>query len=111
MRAAVYEQTEIRTYQSRRVGVLPLANAACAVAAAVYVLCAALSVGAPEVLVVLFGPWFHNIRPDVLAYGQGSMTLGQWVLGFFTFSGAVWLAAGAMAWLYNRWTRPAHEHV
>ena len=85
--------------------VTPLANAATAVALIGYLVCAAISVVAPDVLVWFFGSWLHGLSLEPLRPAGAWFRADTFVVGLITFGGTVWLAAAATAWLYNRWSR------
>ncbi|MSQ28219.1 MAG: hypothetical protein EXR51_08795 [Dehalococcoidia bacterium] len=53
---------EAPAVQVHHIRPVALANATAAVAAAAYLICLALSVFAPGLLMALFSPWFHNVR-------------------------------------------------
>src|SRR4051794_13220291 len=85
-----------------RLDVMALANAAAAIGVVAYLICAALALVAPDLLMGLFQSWAHGIsvaalRPPTTGFGAGSFAIG-----LVTFGGAVWLATAATAWLYDR---------
>lgn len=84
---------------------VPLANAAAAVAAAGYLLCALVSILAPELLITFFRPWFHGFALEALRPAGAWFQLSDFVSGLITFTATTWLALAAFAWLYNAWVR------
>ncbi len=88
-----------------RLGVVPLANATSAVALVGYLICAALSIAAPDVLVWFFQPWLHGLSLAPLRPAGAWFRPGEFVVGLVTFAGTVWLATAAIAGLYNAWVR------
>jgi hypothetical protein len=86
-----------------RLDVTALANAATTVGAVAYLICAALALVAPDLLMGLFQTWAHGISVAALRPATPGFGAGAFAIGLVTFSGAVWLATAATAWLYNRW--------
>ena len=96
------------TVESERgtvLAVTPLANAATAVALTGYLVCAAISVVAPDVLMWFFGSLVHGLSLEPLRPAGAWFRADTFVVGLITFGGTVWLALAATAWLYNRWSR------
>ena len=89
---------------ARRLNVVPLANAAAFVALAAYLICAALSFVAPDLLMWVFQSWAHSLALEPLRTTGPSFRPLELVVGLVTFGGLVWLAAAAVARLYNAWT-------
>lgn len=87
-----------------RLDVTALANAATTVGAVAYLICAALALVAPDLLLGLFQSWAHGISVAVLRPANPGFGAGAFTIGLATFSGAVWLATATTAWLYNRWS-------
>lgn len=85
--------------------VAPLANAASAVALIGYLICAALSIVAPDVLMWFFGSWIHGLSLELVRPAGAWFRADTFVVGLITFGGPVWLAVAGTAWLYNRWCR------
>jgi hypothetical protein len=87
-----------------RLEVIPLANAAAVVALAAYVICAALSFVAPDLLMGVLQSWAHSLALEPLRTTGPSFRPIELVVGLVTFGGTVWLATAAVARLYNAWT-------
>lgn len=88
-----------------RVDVTALANAAATVGAVAYLICATLSLVAPDLLLGIFQTWAHGISVEALRPTSIGFSAGAFAIGLVTFSAAVWLATAATAWLYNRWAK------
>lgn len=86
-----------------RLGVVPLANAAAVVALVGYLICAAVSIVAPDVLVWFFQTWLHGLSLAPLRPAGAWFRPDEFVVGLITFAGTVWLATAAIAELYNAW--------
>jgi hypothetical protein len=84
-----------------RLAVVSLASAAALVGAGAYVICLALSVVAPDLLLGILQSWAHSISVAPLRAESAAFQPGSAVVGLLTFSGFVWLATAATAWLYN----------
>ena len=93
-----------RTGIAGRLEVVPLANAATAVALVAYVICAALNVLTPDAVAWLFQSWSHGLSLDPLRAAGPAFQPVPFVAGLVTFGGTVWLATAAVARLYNAWT-------
>lgn len=89
--------------ESARLAAVPLANAATVVALVGYLICAALSIVAPDVLVWFFQPWLHGLSLAPLRPAGAWFRPGEFVVGLVTFAGTVWLVTAAIAGLYNAW--------
>ena len=87
-----------------RLAVVPLANAAAVVALSAYLICAALSYFAPDVLMWVFQSWAHSLALEPLRTTGPTFRPIELVVGLVTFGGMVWLAVAAVARLYNAWT-------
>ena len=87
-----------------RLEVVPLANAAAVVALAGYLICAALSYFAPDLLMWVFQSWAHSLALEPLRTAGPTFRPIELVVGLVTFGGMVWLGAAAVARLYNAWT-------
>ena len=87
-----------------RLEVVPLANAAAVVALAAYLICAALSYFAPDLLMWVFQSWTHSLALEPLRTTDPTFRPIELVAGLVTFGGMVWLGAAAVARLYNTWT-------
>jgi hypothetical protein len=86
--------------QAPKLAVVSLASAAAIVAAVAYVVCLAISLVAPDLLMGILQTWAHSVS---LAPLQTTPTFqpGPALLGLLTFSGFVWLTTAATAALYN----------
>ena len=99
---ASIELGRIRT--QGRLAVVPLANAAAVVALAAYLICAALSYFAPDLLMWVFQSWAHSLALEALRTTGSTFRPIELLVGLVTFGGTVWLAVAAVARLYNAWT-------
>lgn len=88
-----------------RLDVRTLANAVTAVALTAYLICAALALVAPDLLIWFFQPWFHGLTLDPLRPAGAWFRPGEAIVGLITFGASVWLGTAAAAWLYNAWSR------
>lgn len=93
-----------RTPTAGRIEVVPLANAAAVIALAAYLICAALSFVAPDLLMWVFQSWAHSLALEPLRTTGPTFRPIELVVGLVTFGGMVWLGAAAVARLYNTWT-------
>lgn len=83
---------------------VPLANAATVVALAAYLVCAAIALVAPDILVWFFQPWLHGLSLEPLRPTGAWFRPGEFLVGLLTLGGSVWVVTAAVAWLYNRWS-------
>lgn len=97
--------TEVGPSRGRGARAVPLANAATAVAVALYTICRIASVMALGLLVWFFQPWFHGIALQPSLAAIATFQPAEFVIGFVTFGGTVWLSAFAFARLYSVWSR------
>jgi len=88
----------------RGIAVIPAANAVTTVGLAAYLLCAAVAIVAPDLLVGFFQPWLHGLRLDPLRPAGAWFQFGDFVAGLITLGLSAWLFTAAVAWLYNRWS-------
>ncbi|OGA68293.1 MAG: hypothetical protein A3G81_02735 [Betaproteobacteria bacterium RIFCSPLOWO2_12_FULL_65_14] len=77
---------------------LAISNATGAVTGALFTLCALLLAVAPAAAYAGFSYLFHADLAGI-AY---AMTWGVYLGGLIAWVVAMWLVAGALAWLYNR---------
>jgi 2TM family of unknown function (DUF5676) len=84
-----------------KLAVVSLASAAALVAAAAYVICLAISLVAPDLLMGILQSWAHSISLAPLRAESTAFQPGSALVGLLTFSGFVWLTTAATAWLYN----------
>src|SRR5437868_4774664 len=84
-----------------RLAVVSLASAAAIVAAAAYVICLAISLVAPDLLMSILQSWAHSISVAPLRAETTAFQPGSALVGLLTWSGFVWLTTAATAWLYN----------
>ncbi len=89
------------TGHAPKFAVVSLASAAALVAAAAYVICLVLSLVAPDLLLGILQTWAHSIAIAPLRADSTGFQPGPALIGLVTFSGFVWLATAATAWLYN----------
>lgn len=81
-----------------------LANAVATVTGAAYVLCRLIAAVAPNLLFNIGQSWLHTVNLDSVRATR-SMPLGVFVLGLVTSILLSWVAAYAVAELYNRWEK------
>jgi hypothetical protein len=84
-----------------KLAVVALASAAAIVAAVAYVVCLAVSLVAPDLLMGILQTWAHSIQVAPLRAEAVAFQPGSALVGLVTFSGFVWLTTAATAWLYN----------
>lgn len=82
----------------------PFANAVAIVVGVAYVLCRIVAALAPQFLFRIAQSWFHAINLDS-SLATGSMSLGMFLLGLISSVALSWVAAYAVAELYNRWAK------
>jgi hypothetical protein len=93
--------TTCKAERAPKLAVVSLASAAAIVAAAAYVVCLALSMVAPDLLMGIFQTWAHSISIAPLRAEAVVFQPGAALLGLLTWSGFVWLITAATASLYN----------
>lgn len=79
-----------------------LAHAAATVAGAGYIICRLISAVAPNVLFSIGQSWFHTVNLESVRV-TSSMPTGMFILGLVSSIAVTWIAAYAIAELYNRW--------
>lgn len=84
------------------VRVVPLANAAALVGLAAYLICAFVSLVAPEALLWVAQSWVHSLALGPMR-PAGWFSPAQFVVGLITFPAFVWLVTAASARLYQAW--------
>jgi hypothetical protein len=84
-----------------KLAVVSLASAAAIVAALTYVICLAISLVAPDLLLGVFQTWAHSISVAPLRAATTAFQPGPALVGLVTWSGFIWLTTAATAWLYN----------
>ena len=82
----------------------PFAHAVASVTGAAYVLCRVLAAVAPQFLFTIGQSWLHTINLEAVRATQ-SMSLSAFVLGLVSSVVLSWIAAYAVATLYNRWAK------
>jgi hypothetical protein len=87
-----------------RLDVTALANAVTAVALAAYIICTAVALVAPDLLIWFFQPWFHGLSLDPLRPAGAWFRPVEAIVGLITFGLSVWVGTAATAWLYNAWS-------
>ncbi|MDD5415656.1 MAG: DUF5676 family membrane protein [Candidatus Daviesbacteria bacterium] len=80
------------------------ANAATAVMAVYYIVCALLSYSMPDLIFGIAKSWMHSISIESLK-AASVPDIGSLFLGFVTLAGLTWLTTYGTIWLYNRWAR------
>jgi hypothetical protein len=88
-----------------RLNVATLANAVTAVALAAYIICTAVALVTPDLLIWFFHPWFHGLPLDPLRPASAWFRPGDAIVGLITFGLSMWVGIAAAAWLYNAWSR------
>ena len=73
-------------------------------AGAVYVICRLLAVAAPNLLFSVGQSWFHTVNLESVR-AACPMPTGTFILGLATSVVFSWVAAYAVAELYNRWEK------
>lgn len=81
-----------------------LANSVATVAGVGYVLCRLIAGIAPKFLFSIGQSWFHTINLSSMPVAT-AMSLGMFVLGLVSSVAVAWVAAYAVAELYNRWEK------
>lgn len=80
------------------------ANAASAVMAIWVVVCAVLSLLAPDLLFGVAGSWMHTINLESVKT-TFNPDLGSLLLGFVTAVGLTWITTYGVISLYNKWAK------
>ena len=83
---------------------LPLANAATVVSLALYLICRALTLLAPDLVFAIGRSLFHTFSIDVMK-ATTAFDLGSFVIGAVTLAIVVWVSAYALAKIYNRFSQ------
>lgn len=80
------------------------ANAATVVAAVFYVVCAALSFLAPDLIFNIAKSWIHTVSLESVktVFNPDIATL---VWGLVSLSAITWVTTYVAIWLYNRWVK------
>ena len=79
-------------------------NALAIAAAGLYVFCAVLAIGAPGLLLGIYGPWFH--RMDVSRMWMNTAPgLVPTIWGGITMTAISWIFGYALAETYNRFLK------
>lgn len=81
-----------------------LANSVATVTGAGYVLCRLVATFAPNLLFTIGQSWFHTINLESVRATR-SMPMGMFILGLVTSVILSWVAAYAVAELYNKWEK------
>lgn len=81
-----------------------LANASATVAGAGYIVCRLISAVAPNFLFTVGQSWFHTVNLESVKT-TSSMPMGTFILGLLSSIVVTWVAAYAIAELYNRWAK------
>lgn len=90
--------------QTQPISAVTLANAVTMVSLVGYLICAAVVLVAPDLLMWLIQSWFHYLTLDPLRPTGPWFRPIEFVVGFVTLGGTVWLGAWTTARLYNAWT-------
>ncbi len=80
------------------------ANAATVVMVVFYVVCAALSYLAPDLIFSIAKSWMHTISLESVKTAF-SLDFGLLVWGLVTLSAITWITTYGIIWLYNRWAK------
>lgn len=83
---------------------VPFANAATAVTAAFYIICALLSYVMPDLLIYIANSWIHSFSLEALKATQ-PISFGYLILGLVTISAITWVTTYVWIELYNRWVK------
>lgn len=83
---------------------VPFAHAVTVVTAVFYVICAALSLVAPDLLFSIVAPWFHSINIEAIKVTT-MPSMGTLLIGLITISVVTWVTTYATIELYNRLTK------
>ena len=81
-----------------------LANSVATITGVGYVLCRLISVVAPNLLFSIGQSWIHTVNLESVRT-SGSMSFGMFVLGLVSSIVVAWVAAYAVAELYNKWEK------
>lgn len=76
------------------------AHAVTIVTAVFYIICAAISFAAPDLLFSVVQPWFHSINIEAIKVTT-MPSMGAFALGLVTISLVTWITTYATIWLYN----------
>lgn len=84
---------------------IPLANAVTAVAEVAYLVCAALSIIAPDILLWYFQSFLHGLSLEPLRPAGPWFEPARALFGFVAFGATIWVGTVAAASLYNTLAR------
>lgn len=82
----------------------PFATAIATVVGVAYVLCRIVAALAPQFLFRVAQSWFHTVNLDS-SLARGSMSFSMFLFGLISSVVLSWVAAYAVAELYNRWAK------
>ena len=85
--------------------VVPLANAVTVVAEAAFLICAAVSIIAPDLLFWYFQSFSHRLNLEPLRPDGPWFRTEQPMFGFVAFGATAWSGTAAVAALYNALTK------
>lgn len=79
---------------------IAFAHSVALVAAAAYVICAVVSVVAPDLYLWFFQSWLHGLSLEPLRPSGSMFNLGSSLIGLLTLTATAWFGAFAVARLY-----------
>lgn len=97
--------SEVLSLPAPRTHHIALASATSTVALVLYTACRVVSVASPGLLIWFLEPWFHGIALETSLAAISVFQPAEFVIGFFTFGGTVWLSTYFAARLYHAWSR------
>lgn len=80
------------------------ANAATAITAVFYIVCAVLSYFAPDLIFNIAKSWMHSVNIESIK-ATFNPSLGVLLWGLVTLSAITWVTMYATIALYNRWSK------
>lgn len=81
-----------------------LANSVAVVTGVSYILCRLIAIVAPNLLFSIGQSWIHTVNLESVQ-ATTSMSMGTFVLGLVSSVVVAWVAAYAVAQLYNKWEK------
>jgi hypothetical protein len=87
----------------RRRHCVALANALTATALILYTTCRIVSIISPSFLIWVLQPWFPGIGLETSLAAVSTFQPADFVIGYFTLGGSVWLSSYGAARLYHFW--------
>ena len=87
---------------------IAVANAVTTMMAALYVVCAGISLIAPDFLVSLAQSWVHTLNLTVVK-ATSVMTFGSFIWGFISLTVLTWIVTYGTVALYNNFAKREQE--